>query len=241
MTYLRGQRWRFAVALLGVTMGVCLTVARPPGTLTTPSAAATATGRSLDRKLPELNWAQTSLDSALNAIELGSGATIKYDVDALRESSIKPSQLTVTARLRDTRARKALDVALEAASPQISFRHFIDDDGTIIVTTPRGDAKRTLTRKYHVWDLLLPQEERPLKREDEMQLNMDVAQLVTEAIEPESWVEAGGEIGSISIDNGVMTVRQTPENLRMVEGLLRQLGEGIEPERLRRRVQEGAR
>jgi hypothetical protein len=239
MTYLRGQRWRFAVALLGVAMGVYLTVTPPPGTPTGPSSAARATALALDRKLPEVQWAEASLNRALDAIEHGSGVTITYDVDALRESGIKPSQLTVTAQLRDVRGRKALEVALEAASPQTRLRHFIDDDGTIIVTTPRGDAKRALTREYHVWDMFLPQSS--LTPSDELQLNQDLARLVTETTEPESWVEAGGEIGSISIENRVMTVRQTPENLRAIESLLRQLSDGIEPDRLRRRVQEGGR
>src|SRR5688572_21141841 len=71
MKYPRGQRWRFAVALLAVAMGVWLTLTPPPGAPTKPSAAAKATERSLDRKLPELEWVETSLDSALNAIERG--------------------------------------------------------------------------------------------------------------------------------------------------------------------------
>jgi hypothetical protein len=53
MKYLRGQRWRFAVALLAVAMGVWLTLTPPPGAPTKPSAASLATAGVLDRKLPE--------------------------------------------------------------------------------------------------------------------------------------------------------------------------------------------
>ena len=238
-TYVRGHRWRVGVALLGLATGIYLTLTPPPGTTPQPSAAARKTRQALDRKLAELTFTGTSLDSALNAIERGGGrgVTIRYDLDALRDSGIKPAQLTVTASLRDVRAGRALDVVLEAASPQTPLRHFIGDDGTIMVTTPRGDARRAVTRTYRVWDILLPDRWSSYAPQDQHQLTQDVLRLVTETIEPESWVDAGGEIGSVSIDNGVMTVRQTPENLWLLEGLLRQLARDTEAQRLQQRLE----
>jgi hypothetical protein len=85
---------------------------------TKPSAAYVATERALGRKLSELNWAQTPLDSALNEIERGSGVTIKYDLDSLRHDGINPAQRVVTAPLGDVRAAEALEVVLPAASQQ---------------------------------------------------------------------------------------------------------------------------
>jgi hypothetical protein len=243
MTYLRGQRWRFAVALLAVAMGVWLTLTPPPGAPTKPSAAATATERSLDRKLPELEWAETSLDSALNAIERGSGVTIKYDVDALRASGIKPSQLTVTARLRDIRARHALETTLRHASPQTRLRHFIADDGTIVLTTPRGDARRVKTRVIYVWERTADATRPPTPEQAAQvkQAEAEFVRLLTETINPESWVSAGGSIGSMSMDKGVLTVCHTPEGLQLISHLLDNLLWYSEADRLRRRIEEDAR
>ena len=238
MKYLWGHRWRVVVAALAVAMGVYLTITPPPGTPVKPTAAAMATGRALDRKLPALNWDDTSLNAALNEIERGATVSIRYDLDALRADGIDPVDLVVTARLRDVRASKAMEFVLANAHPQHRLRYFTADDGAIVVTTPRGDAKRAVTRVYNVSDLIFASTWSPQTPQQESQLNQEVVLLLTETVDPESWIDAGGEIGRMTLQNGIITVHQTPENLRLFEGLLGQMCEGHEADRLRRLLQE---
>jgi hypothetical protein len=229
---------RCALAILAVSMGIVLTITPPPGTPGKPTTAYLATAQALSAKLPECNWSDTALGIALNEIERGSRVSIRYDLDALRADGIDPATLVVTARLRDIRACKALEVLLEEAGPSRDnrLRHFIADDGTVVITTSRGDAKRAVTRVYNVSDVTV---EAPRTPREESQLNQEITRLVTQTVDPESWTQAGGSVGSIRIENGLMTVRQTPENLRLISNLLGQLSEA--PERLFRQLQEDAR
>jgi hypothetical protein len=114
---------------------------------------------------------------------------------------------------------------------------YFNDDGTIVVTTPRGDARRVRTRVYVISHLV---HDWPTTPEQEAQLNEEITRLFTETVDPESWQNSGGVIGSIRVQDGLMTVRQTPENLRLVSRLLEQLREVDEAERLRGLLREGA-
>jgi general secretion pathway protein D len=53
----------------------------------------------------------------------------------------------------------------------------------------------------------------------------EIQELIQETVDPESWREAGGTVGSIRVLNGNLIVSQTPENHRALQGLLEQLRE----------------
>jgi general secretion pathway protein D len=56
-------------------------------------------------------------------------------------------------------------------------------------------------------------------------LNTENQELIQETVDPESWREAGGSVGSIRVLGGNLIVNQTPENHRALQGLLEQLRE----------------
>ncbi|HEV2296451.1 MAG TPA: hypothetical protein VGR35_21585 [Tepidisphaeraceae bacterium] len=53
----------------------------------------------------------------------------------------------------------------------------------------------------------------------------EITELIQETVDPESWREAGGSVGSIRVLGGNLIVNQTPENHRSLQGLLEQLRE----------------
>ena len=239
MPLLQNNRWRLLLAAGALALGIYLTVNSPatPTLLATGANRKAGTQSALDSKLSELNFDHTPLSRALYVIGSAAGFSTSFDQRAFREEGIDPASLVVTARLRDVRASKAVQTALSDACPRVRLRFFIDDGG-IVVTTPRGDARRVETRIYNLADIL---PEPPRSAEEDVQLSGDIKRLVIETIEPESWKEAGGVIGSVHVQNRFVTVRQTPENLRLLTGLLAQMREGKEAQRLVELLKEDGR
>src|SRR5205823_14256259 len=57
------------------------------------------------------------------------------------------------------------------------------------------------------------------------QLVDNITKLITETVAPDSWRDAGGTVGSLRELQGQLIVTQTPENQRLLTGLLEQLRE----------------
>jgi general secretion pathway protein D len=57
------------------------------------------------------------------------------------------------------------------------------------------------------------------------QLVEEITKLITETVAPDSWRDAGGTVGSVRELQGQLIVTQTPENQRLLQGLLEQLRE----------------
>src|SRR5205823_2704513 len=57
------------------------------------------------------------------------------------------------------------------------------------------------------------------------QLVDNITKLITETVAPDSWRDAGGTVGSVRELSGQLIVTQTPENQRLLTGLLEQLRE----------------
>ncbi|MGB7158913.1 MAG: hypothetical protein WBD40_12645, partial [Tepidisphaeraceae bacterium] len=60
---------------------------------------------------------------------------------------------------------------------------------------------------------------------DRQALITEITELIQETVDPDSWREAGGSVGSIRVLGGNLIVNQTPENHRALTGLLEQLRE----------------
>ena len=234
MKYLRGHSWRFGVAAVAVTMGVYLTLTPPPGgEMGLPTALYRATSGKLDGHLLNLTCAGEPFDAVLEAIERDANVKIKFNREALTAAALDPRRLVMTTRLRAVRVRTALEVVLADADTRDRLRFFVADDGTIVVTTTAGDAKRSVTRTYDVSDLV--DRNGPTGR---TALARDLTTLITETVAPESWVSGGGDRGSITVHDAELAIRQTPENIRLVEEALAQLRSTRALAALLRRVQE---
>jgi hypothetical protein len=234
MKYLPSIHWRFAVAALAVAMGVYVTVTPPPGgAMGPPAAPYRATAAKLDGQLLNLTCAGERFDAVLKIIERDASVKINLDRESLAAAALDPRRLVVTTRLRAVRVRTALEVVLADADTLDRLRFFVADDGTIMVTTTAGDAKRSMTRTYDVSDLV--DRNGPAGR---AALAKDLTTLIMETVAPESWVSGGGQRGSITVHGVELVIRQTPENIRLVEEALEQLRSTRALASLFRRVQE---
>ena len=64
-------------------------------------------------------------------------------------------------------------------------------------------------------------------RPDHVEVTEALSTLIQECVDPTSWRDAGGSVGSVISFAGLLIVTQTPESLREVERLLAQLRERL--------------
>jgi beta-lactamase regulating signal transducer with metallopeptidase domain len=206
----------------------------------------------LDRKLPEVNLEGMPLADVIEFLRDTGGVNIFVNWKALEAAGIDRKE-PVTARMRNVRFSKALQVVLESASSQAAHIGYSADDGVVTVSTADDLAKNTLTRVYDIRDLLVmtpdfipgegllglspttkPSEPRPDqpgdKRDEELRktraaLVNDVVQLITETVATDTWKDNGGSTGSVRELSGQLIVTQTPENHLELVRLLEQLRE----------------
>lgn len=118
-----------------------------------------ATQALLDRKLPEVRFDRVSLEDAIEFLRDLTGANIYVNWGALQASMIDKST-PVTARLRDVRLSKALQVILQDAGsvpvPRVSLDYAVEDGVITISTTEDLEQNAVyIPRTYDLNDLLL--------------------------------------------------------------------------------------
>lgn len=110
----------------------------------------------LDRKLPELNLQNRTLEEAIALLRDASGADIFVNWNALAEAGIERTK-PVTVRLFNVKVSKALAIVLDGASgpTRKSRLGYTVDEGVITISTAEDLSKNVLTRVYDVRDLLI--------------------------------------------------------------------------------------
>ncbi|MGB7159469.1 MAG: M56 family metallopeptidase [Tepidisphaeraceae bacterium] len=206
-----------------------------------------ATRALLERKLPEYRLDKAPLSDVIDAFRDLIGANIFVNWRALEAAGIGREQ-AVSARLRDVRAAKALDIILaEAGGDKVKLGYTIDD-GVITISTEDDLASDTLTRVYDVRDLtaLVPDHVPPSELTADVQpqgkpgpasqpattapalisLVKQIMGLIQETVRPDAWREAGGKIASMRELEGQLIITATPDMHAAIDALLRQVREG---------------
>lgn len=118
-----------------------------------------ATQQLLERKLPEVRFERVSLEDAIDFLRDLTGANFYVNWGALQAATIDKST-PVTARLRDVRLSKALQVILQDAGsvpvPRVAL-DFAVEDGVITISTAEDLQQNAvfIPRTYDLNDLLL--------------------------------------------------------------------------------------
>ncbi len=158
----------------------------------------------------------------------------------------------VTLQLNNVPAGKALRLILDQVGADLVQLDYSVDDGVVSISTRESLGKNTLIRSYDIRDLLVQapnfedapefdlsallsteagggelfsdtsDEQIGLSREE---LIDQITQLIRDTVQPDSWREAGGLVGSMSELNGTLIVSQTSQAHREVLSLLGQLRE----------------
>jgi hypothetical protein len=110
-------------------------------------------------------------------------------------------------------------------------------DGIITISTDFDRKADVVGRWYYVDDLLdeplhtglpltpgtEPADAAGLTRLERLD---ELVRLVTETVDPDSWIDAGGSVGSIRTFGGRLIVHQSPENHQKIEAIFRALRKG---------------
>lgn len=95
-------------------------------------------------------------------------------------------------------------------------------DASLVLVTTKADylAHYCVTREYDLRKFT-----RAVDGEGRAELLKDVVELVTQTVDPESWDMGGGKWCYARENGGILTVRQTDENHRLIVNLLDHLEE----------------
>ncbi len=108
----------------------------------------------LDRRLPEVRFDGIGFSDVIDFLRDVTSANIFVNWQALESSGIDRNA-PVTARLRDVRFSKALDIILSAVGGSLVQLGYTIDDGVITISTAEDLSQSTVTRVYDIRDLII--------------------------------------------------------------------------------------
>ena len=237
-------RWTTLVLLAGVAACIVVVQTRPPPPLPVAEPVAEvspprpAADPRLDRPVDRFDMDHVPLADALRRASATFGMVVRVEVD---NPTRVPPGIPVTVHVRRPTLRQVLDATVGSAESPDPLG-WVERGGQVVVTT-RGaaEAASAVTRAYDVRPLvrelvdgratLGPIPTRPTcfsgpgvaptMPEDEC---VDaVRQTIVNCVDPPSWEENGGRVGSFSYLNGKLIVTQSVANQGAVERLLDRL------------------
>jgi hypothetical protein len=197
------------------------TPARPPKAppLLAQSTTRAPAYRALQKPIPDLPIAAPLAD-ALQQINKTAGVNMFIDWPTLIAAGITPdTQTSITPQ--NWPAGQAFQMALKNAGPDPKLLDFVmDDEGVVIVSTVDRLASQTAVGVYDLRDWIKRQQYRAhnntITADDLLNPLMDK---LKEVIAPESW----GKTASIQQFQGLLIVKATAKNQRLVLELLTKL------------------
>lgn len=189
----------------------------------------------LEKPLGAIDWADLSFDDAIKRLEAVAGVPIVIDKSTLDEAGVDLNA-KVTIRLVPGPLHRALDAVLKQIAIPTARPGHAPDGGSIFVST--GEAlsagRFVQARIYDVRDILAAITPPPpisgrsgdIRGVDlQYYPEEELAKLVLETVEPDTWREYGGSVGRLIMFNGRMIVTQTWHNHRLLEQLLAEMRE----------------
>jgi hypothetical protein len=178
----------------------------------------------LDRKLPEINFTNNKFTDVIDFLRDVTGANLFVNWRALETAGLKNS-VPVTVRLKDVKFERALRTILDDVGGGKVKLDYIVDEGVITISTVEDLRKNTATHTYDVRFLLVVsgQAGKAAQTPEARQERVDaVIKLVTGTVDPDSWHENGGHVGTVKELSGQLIVTQTEANQKAIENLITQ-------------------
>ena len=225
-------------------------LARLSGPLPPPLSGDIEDPTPLRQVLPLVHMDPMPLGEAVEFLRELSGQNIFVNWSKLSQLNppVEPTTVVnVELRLKDATLGQVIAKLLEALQPAAAARGngpgglalpgFGVRDGIITISIDFDRKADVVGRWYYIDDLLdeplgtdLPlapgtdpadaAEVSYLERMDEL------VRLLTETVDPDSWMDAGGSVGSIRTFGGRLVVHTSPENHQKIEAMLRALRKG---------------
>lgn len=203
---------------------------RPSGGPVTRPATA---DEQLARVIPELDFSKgITVEQAFDHLRNQTRANLVVQWQALASIGINRDDV-VKLRLWDVTLERALAVMLAAVSNDSVSVGYIGEDGIITVSTTDQFRGQQPMRVYDVRDVIVSMRQgdddvyRPTGEEDTAKTtNEYVEELVTyirDTIDPDSWRDNGGSVGSLRYWSGRLWIEQTPANHNRIEQRLEEI------------------
>ena len=194
-----------------------------------PSPATLATLEQLERKIRVLSFHDAPLEAVIDRLRDLADGNIYVDWAGLQRAGVTRTS-RVTVRLRDVKLGKALELvfrSVENGNNDGDRLGYVADEGIVTISSRRELNKNTVTRRYDINDLLFVAPDYPNTRDlpdaqKREELVAEIVKYIEQNVEPNSWVDAGGEVGSISMSplRAILLITQTPDNQRKIRAVL---------------------
>jgi hypothetical protein len=188
----------------------------------------------LDERRSSLHLARAPLWQALETVGADAGLKINVPWQTLQELGVGRSA-PITVDLDRPTTRDALTAILDAAGERAAVPLGFTPRGEAVEVATRATLRRmTEIRVYDVSDLVSP-DAAPTSREADAKMPTvfrdadDVARLLKETVDPETWRDARGGFGDVRVLRGryagLLVVSQTEDNHRQISRVLNSLRE----------------
>jgi len=228
---MQNRSWRRSIlpALLLVALISVSAVEQPPSEeadFEAKKLGAFAAGQSeadaiLAKTLPAVHFDNVDLEDAIEFLRDVTGANIVVNWKALQDIGIDKNRL-VSLNLRNPKLSTVLKIMLNDAASGPGKAAFELRDDVIVVSSAIALERKPITRIYNIRDLLVG------VASDEKQMREmadEVIKSLKAQIDPTSWSDNGGKLGSIRFRNGLLLVMQSRQNQERVAKLLDKLRE----------------
>ncbi len=201
----------------------------------------------MSRKIAKVEFRETSLERAVEQLHHESHANISVNWHALETAGVDRTA-RVTLQLKEIALRRVLELMCsQIAGVGGEGAHLASrvHDGVIVISTQEDFASQTVTKIYEVRDLIVADHDlrgriqrllnkvssgydestsdgalKPLAKADSVE---SLIKAIEAIVEPDSWRDAGGTIGTVREFGGRLIILQTAENHDRIADLLEQL------------------
>ena len=192
--------------------------------------------QALDRRIADLDLDAKPFSDVIEQLRGTSDLDIFVNWRALEAAGIDRAA-PVTARLRNAKFSKVLQVVLDEIGGDTIKMGYSIDDGVLTITTTDDLNRNTLTKVYDIRDLIAevpdyaptgepkPEPKPQPTTQPGPSLAEQIATLIQETVEPDAWRDAGGTVGSIRELSGQFIITATPQMHEQIVNLLHQLRE----------------
>ncbi len=176
----------------------------------TKSAARTQLMKALDKPLPKFDVTAMPLDKAIEQWVKVADINVQINWDAIKECGVK-TDVGVTAHIKDVPAGRVLQNLLdEAGKGTVGLRYHVSEN--VLDISTRDDFESVKYQVTRIYDTTFMFVDLEPNGEGAAEIAANLTELIKATIQPESWRDAGGTIGSIRILNGCLIVNQVEES-----------------------------
>lgn len=183
--------------------------------------------------LADLQFKSVPLEAAIEELRDRTHANIVVEWKQLEAAGVEPTA-PVRVRLWDVTLDKALRIVLDDVDQNLGFQ---EQGGIITISTRERLASKTVIQIYDIRPLVDAMAGRVAPNETMTHADIidSVIKLIEDIIDPDTWKDNGGSVGSIYAVPGLLVVQQTPSVQRKVQDLLEDIegGQGAHVVQLR--------